>query len=295
MEESVSNPKRRISRVAVSAVLAAATATVIISSTSKSGESGQAQTVKSHGQDLVAESSADSDDPTTWQLPIEAYLPDTSRAGSLVASARDARIDECMADAGLPEWEPAPDLPSLENNSFTGTRYGRSDIEQARKSGYHPDPEKVAAYNKALREDHSMETDREVLKKCAFKVDGRPSEEMDAARQPSMAEEIAYYSYRDSMNDSRVLRAFKRWSECMKTKGYNYEAPMDANDDPQWAANGGFTQKEIDTAVADVECRDKYHVERVWFDSEAEIQNSMIGKNLKVLQQERVAAQGRHQ
>ncbi|BFO16066.1 hypothetical protein SHKM778_24540 [Streptomyces sp. KM77-8] len=50
------------------------------------------------------------DNPATWRLPIESYMPTTQQA-RLVFSTRDELIDRCMADGGYPQWKPAPDLP----------------------------------------------------------------------------------------------------------------------------------------------------------------------------------------
>jgi hypothetical protein len=291
----MSQPKQKAAKFVVPTAVAAAVAAVALSITWSSGlqaESHQEQTPGSAPQQKVTGATeSEGDDPTTWRLPIEAYLPGPSQGMTgFATSTRDERIDECMAAAGFADWEPAPDLPSLgSGGSLTADRYGIHDLEQARKGGYHPDPDKVKAYNEALTEDHSMETDREVLRECAIKVDGRPRESLDVAQEPTLAEEIAWYSYRDSKSDPAALSVFKQWSTCMKAKGYEYEAPMDANDDPRWAAAGGLTQQEIDTAVADVECRDRHHVEKAWFDAETTIQRSYISKNLKALEQEQTS------
>ncbi|GHI10216.1 hypothetical protein AQI88_39525 [Streptomyces cellostaticus] len=59
------------------------------------------------------------------------------------------------------------------------------------------------------------------------------------------------------------------WSACMDGKGCPYAKPMDANDDGTWWRSDTAAAREKAVAVTDVRCRDKYHVERVWFDTEA--------------------------
>jgi hypothetical protein len=292
----MSQKRKKATRIVVPTAVAAAVVAAALSINWSSGLQADPAQEKGAGsaQEKDARSAGSvSDDPATWRLPIEAYLPGPPQGvAGFAAATRDGRIDECMEAAGFADWEPAPDLPSLGDDSLTGDRYGVHDLEQVQKSGYHPDPDKLKAYNKALLEDHSMETDREILLECARKVDGRPGEALDvAAQKPTVAEEIAWYSYRDSKSDPTVLNVFTQWSACMKAKGYEYEAPMDANDDPQWATDGGSTQKEIETAVADVECRSKHHVAKVWFDAESTIQQKMIKRNVKALEQERKSAE----
>lgn len=55
--------------------------------------------------------------------------------------------------------------------------------------------------------------------------------------------------------DKRMQQATERWSNCMRSSGYDYRRPDDAIDDPRWANTDKVVEVEIQTAVADVRCQ----------------------------------------
>ncbi|MFE0452864.1 hypothetical protein ACFW2D_16580 [Streptomyces sp. NPDC058914] len=225
----------------------------------------------------------DPENPATWKLPIEAYMP-TKTEMRLLSSARDTVIKECMEKAGFPDWTPAPDLPTVGGTTLTDWRYGIHDLEQARRFGYHPDPEQQAAYDAALAADQSAEADEGVLQGCASQAEGTAP----SLQQSDLVDQISGDAYQQSMETPEVKAAFANWSACMNDNGHTYAAPMDASDDVRFSTGPDEIGKaEKDTAVADVTCRDKYHVEKVWFDAEAAIQSQVIAKHLDELNQEK--------
>ncbi|MFI5800856.1 hypothetical protein [Streptomyces sp. NPDC051677] len=249
---------------------------------------GTAAAPRSHaaGQEPVAKAQVgDPENPATWKLPIEAYTA-TKAEHRLVSSARDNVIKECMSTAGFPGWSPAPDLPTVGGTTLTDWRYGIHDLEQARQFGYHPDPEQQDAYDVALAADQSGEADQGVLEGCASQAGSTAGN----LQQSALVEQISGDAYHQSMDTPEVKSVFAKWSACMKDKGYTYSVPLDASDDARFATGADeISQAEKDTSVADVACRDKYHVEKVWFDAEAAIQTKSIAKRLGELNQEKAA------
>lgn len=219
-----------------------------------------------------------SDDPATWRLPIQAYLPTATQA-RLVTKSRDQLIDACMSAAGYDAWEPAPDLPAVGGKTLTDWRYGIHDGQLAAKRGYHPAQDEQEAYDKAM-EAGAVDTsgaDEATLRRCVGQADGKVPDPQASA----IVQQISGDAYEKSAKAPEVVAVFAKWSSCMKGKGYpSYERPMDASDDPRFADPHKVTGKEIATATADIACRDTYDVARTWFDAEAKIQRAEIAENL---------------
>ncbi|MGW4020309.1 hypothetical protein [Streptomyces sp. NPDC005009] len=204
-------------------------------------------------------------------------MPTQSQA-RLVTSTRDDLIDQCMDEAGYPAWEPAPDLPEIGGKTLTDWRYGIHDAELAAERGYHPAAGEQEAYDAALAEgsvDESGAPD-DVVKGCAGEVDGM----VPALAVSGIIERISGESYSESHKNPKVVAAFAKWSACMKGKGYEYKAPMDANEDLRFADPTKVSQLEIETASADIACRGEADVTRTWFDAESAIQRTKIAEHL---------------
>ncbi|QKW07397.1 hypothetical protein HUT18_14390 [Streptomyces sp. NA04227] len=226
----------------------------------------------------VAEASVgDPNDPSTWRLPIEAYVA-TSQESRLVAVARDELIDQCMEKAGYAQWQPAPELPEIGGKTLTDWRYGIHDAELASTRGYHPAVDEQEAYDQAMEEGAVDESGApaEAVKSCASEADqGVPSAQPAAAVQ-----EVSSDAFVDSQTSPLVIDVFAAWSNCMKDKGYAYKKPMDASDDPRFSDPAQVTPLEIATAKADIACRDKHSVAKTWFDAESKSQREKIAKRL---------------
>ncbi len=95
-----------------------------------------------------------------------------------------------------------------------------------------------------------------------------------------LAQDINGQSYKESVKDSRVTKAFAAWSACMKGKGYSYKDPMQANDDPKFAVPT-VSAEEIAVATADVACKNETKLVDVWHGAEAQIQQKMINAKAK--------------
>ncbi|MFE3661311.1 hypothetical protein [Streptomyces sp. NPDC059165] len=201
-----------------------------------------------------------------------------------MSSSSDDAIKQCMADAGFPDWKPAPDLPTVGGATLTDWRYGIHDLTRAKRSGYHPDPEQQAAYEAALASDESMNADQDTLRGCASQTDGTGA----SVRQSPLVSQISGSSYQQSTETAAAKKVFALWSACMKAKGYIYREPLDASDHFSTGSDQ-ISEAEKQTAVADVECRDQYHVEKTWFEAEAAIQQKAIAGHLDDLKRQKAA------
>ncbi|MEV3853706.1 hypothetical protein AB0J38_05185 [Streptomyces sp. NPDC050095] len=230
----------------------------------------------------------DPDNPATWHLPIEAYMPTTAQT-RLVSGVRDDLMDTCMKAAGYDQWTPAPDLPPIGGKTVTDWRYGIHDAALAAQNGYHPDPAEQQAYDAAMTEGAVDETgaDEAQVRECAQQADGS----VPTAQTADLVQQIDGDAYQAAMQEPTVVSAFSGWSTCMKEKGYAYAKPMDANDDEQFNDPYTISDAEIATATADVACRDKYDVEKTWFDAEVVLQEAAIKENQAALDAIRTGTQ----
>ncbi|MFD9284941.1 hypothetical protein ACFWD7_48350 [Streptomyces mirabilis] len=279
--------KKSATKVAVPVLVAAAVGAVAFSTTwtgaQQPAQSPQQRPAAAPERPVAQAQLADPDDPGTWKLPIEAYMPTKTQA-RLVAGSRDDLLDKCMADAGYPAWTPAPDLPEIGGKTLTDWRYGIHDAALAAKRGYHPDDAEQKAYDAAMEAGavDKSGADDGVLRSCVSKVDGQvPATTAKAA----LVQQISGDAFLQSEKAPDVVAVFAQWSSCMKDKGYTYAKPMDANDDPRFNDPNTVTSTEIATAAADIECRTKYHVEKTWFDAEAALQQAAIAQHQTELNQ----------
>lgn len=280
---------RNVSRsVGLPLVSVAAVGAVVLGVTFIHAESSDdAIPVSAAGQPKpISEKGQAGDGPATWHLPIEAYMPSKAEV-RLITGTRDSLIDQCMKSAGYDEWAPAPDLPEVGGKSLVDWRYGIHDPALAATRGYKPAADEQAAYDQAAGQGAVDESgaDPSVLRGCVQQADGT----VPASQQAPLAQQISSESYKESMKDSAVVSVFAKWSVCMAYKGYAYSKPMDANDDVRFADPHRVSAEEKDTAKADVACREKNRVEKIWFDAEVALQKTAIIANQKALNEMKAA------
>jgi hypothetical protein len=239
-------------------------------------------------------------DPATWVLPIEGYLPSQAEQKQ-ISQARKILVGDCMKDLGF-SWQPAADLPRLGPKTLVDWRYGIHDMALAEERGYKPAADEQEAYDRAVEEGAVDGTSgdgpmRQALEGTAPKVGGKlvpkggclgeADREISAgAANTTVAQTVSNEAFAQSQQSPETVAAFKAWSDCMKASGFRYARPLDASDDPRFGSRN-VTPLEIKTATADISCRDKTKVARIWFDAEAEIQNESIESRPEQLNEER--------
>lgn len=276
---------RTLAKAGVPALVAVAVGAVAFSTSwpdaspthaAKPPSAGPAAKAESATKTAERAAAADPEDPATWRLPIEAYMP-TQAQTRLIAGTRDELLDACMDKAGYPAWTPPPDLPPVGGKTLTDWRYGIHDAALAAKNGYHPDPAQQAAYDEAASVGavDKSGADDTAVRTCVSQVDGVAP----ASPVADLVQQISGDAFLQAGKATGVVTVFNQWASCMKAKGYTYAKPMDANDDPAFADPYTISDKEIATATEDVACRDKYQVEKVWFDTEAKLQQTAIAQH----------------
>ncbi|MBW5423284.1 hypothetical protein GKQ77_17220 [Streptomyces sp. BG9H] len=182
--------------------------------------------------------------------------------------------------------------------------YGMLDLGQARRWGYGFDPDAMA---KALPKGRApTRREYEVLHGLGAEggddmvVRGRKVPEGGCSAEGSrrlmadVSDEERLWGYvpgrvqkldKAVARDERVRRAFRDWSRCVEGKGFKeYESPGDAFRDKAWGAgredgNTGRTRRELETAVADVECNRKLNTAGVWWAVSNEQQRADLRRN----------------
>ncbi|MDX3851710.1 hypothetical protein [Streptomyces sp. AK02-01A] len=242
----------------------------------------------------------DKNDPGTWVLPIQAYLPTDSELKQ-ISGARKTLVQECMKSLGF-SWNPVPDLPQIGPKTLTDWRYGIHDLPLAEKRGYKPDAGEQAAYDAAAERGAADEAALTEAETSALNGGGTPSggkkppsggcvEQANrklslSATDAVSARKINADEFNRAKLEPEVVRAFAAWSACLKEGGYSYKEPLDASDDERFAS-AEVTPLERATATADIRCRRRTQVAKIWFDAEVRLQKAAIEDQAEALEQER--------
>jgi hypothetical protein len=87
-----------------------------------------------------------------------------------------------------------------------------------------------------------------------------------------------------------MVETMKKWSECMASKGYNYHDPIEASTatfDLLSAENDWDTprkQEQIETAIADVTCKNETNLVSVWLEVIYEHEKKAVQENLPLIE-----------
>ncbi|MDH6711075.1 hypothetical protein P3T27_007827 [Kitasatospora sp. MAA19] len=201
---------------------------------------------------------------------------------SQLGRAMSALTEDCMHKAGYGSWNPAPELPKMGPKTLTDLRYGIHDAALVGKRGYHPDAAEKAAHDAAVEAAIAGRSGGAAT--AAENGCGQQSKQKigDSQSGFQLAEQLANDAFTKAEKEPEVAAAFTQWSTCMKESGYNYREPLDAVDDPKFARD--VTKAEIDTALADLNCRSRTNVALVWYEAEVRLQKAALEKNAQALQ-----------
>jgi hypothetical protein len=287
--------RRDISALAVAAVLLAAAVTGCTSAAD--GRPGAVRP-KPAAAPLPVTATPTPSRPSDIVLPIGRYLFTDAQTSELVA-AHSELVAACMKRYGfgyrVPTASPHGQLPPNES------RYGVMTPEQARY-GYHfmaveiarqqagaAPAQKPPAVTPAMaavlsgRSGGSVNGRRVPSGGCNAEATTRLGGKNGRYGDPDIAESIQADSFTRSQSDARVLKVFAAWSSCMRTRGYDYQDPNAAVDDPRWSASREPTRAEVATAQADVACKRRTNLVGVWSSVESAYQGAAIEANAEAL------------
>ncbi|WP_117212422.1 hypothetical protein [Allorhizocola rhizosphaerae] len=220
-------------------------------------------------------------------LPLDQYRLSPAEAGR-VARAHRLLLAQCLAPFGLivPEPAPPPDAAMVGRNE---RRYGLTNARHAHEFGYRLPGAAPAAARDGSAQDLDLLAvmsgrGPRVIRGQAVPEGGcyadarrRLHTHAPAARDMYVAQRLDMESHRESKADDRVRAAWAKWSRCMDAKGHRYPDPLAAAGDP--AFRGPVSAREITTALADIECKERTGLVRAWSDVEARWQRVMIARH----------------
>lgn len=191
-------------------------------------------------------------------LPLDSYSLN-SGDDYMVRRARNKLLADCLQQFGFSVAP--PDLPPSSADQPNANRYLITDENKARAYGYHnPTPERPAE-PKLPPEAQGVISGKGPRSVGGQEVpvdgcNGQVRRQLSGGGVVDMmfAQQLAMDSIHRIEKDSRVIRKVDEWAACMKTAGFDYRNPHDANNDPAWSANP-MSDKEKTVAVADAKCK----------------------------------------
>ncbi|MDT7724956.1 MAG: hypothetical protein QOI21_1532 [Actinomycetota bacterium] len=221
-------------------------------------------------------------------LPFDAYR--LGHAGeSEIQQAQSLLVKRCMRGRGLeitlPESVSAPgslyDSPNMR-------RYGVLDDATALEHGYHfPKTAEETATSRELQNWSATLTDEQST--ALYGEEGKPGcadqADTDIAKAvPEGDDDFLSTHDFDSLDESAktadVVRVTAAWRDCMAAAGFRYADPNAAISDPRWDLDSpAVPEVEVETARADVRCKDSTRLVSVWHDAEVSLQRQVIDRN----------------
>ncbi|MFD9115845.1 hypothetical protein [Streptomyces bottropensis] len=216
-------------------------------------------------------------------LPFDAYK--MSKADDyLVAAAEDVLMRDCLKAKGM-DWTPRPPVKAAETDPPNRRRYGVIEDAVALRFGFHAPPDPVAEVRFTSARERRAESLSAGERRAAYGDDGTggcwrqahdrllrgvPESDYDVLNRHAMR------AFEESRRDPRVRAVFRRWSACMAKDGFRYADPPAVVNDPRWSASAAPSAGEIETARADVRCKEETDVVAVWRAAETRIQRTKI-------------------
>ncbi|WP_405612458.1 hypothetical protein [Streptomyces sp. NBC_01508] len=301
---------RPAARAAVAAVLAALTALAGCSS----GPAGSADDADAAAPDTSAYTDGSRvpnvvNERDIPELPVARYeFGDSDTERHSRAQARAAQ--RCMVGFGFTDFPLDPGSPDLPKTVYSmvavamATPFGELDLGEARRWGYGWDPKMAGAvdaagagfgkgramtdaedqvfYNAGGSTDRTV-NGREVPENgCSGQAAARLTEGVeDATRMWTYTSKRSQVLAAKTLKDPDVSEALRTWARCVEDRGLTrYEGREDAFRDKAWHrddnGNTRRTQRERDTAVADIECAREHNTVGVWWAGEARSQTADI-------------------
>jgi len=230
---------------------------------------------------------------TGRHLAVEPYL-ETDEERARLSEAESVLVSRCMKTHGfdyptMVVGNPAA-IPVLKG------RYGPVDDEEA-AAGYRFMVPLVDAQGNSVKFSKPLPPSTPALQ-AALSGSGQNGGCQGEAKQQlwakvgagqdaqRVAERIKSESFDRSQSDPRLLAAFDKWSQCMKSAGYSYKNPMDAVNDPKWTGPKP-SASEVAVARKDVQCKGSAQLVDTWISVEDALENKDIEANSEQLAQGR--------
>ncbi|MFJ2766712.1 hypothetical protein [Streptomyces sp. NPDC087300] len=249
------------------------------------------------------------------QLPVQGFLLTNAQQDRLDL-AKAVLVQRCMARFGFAYR--APVVPQqFRPRTLTQLRYGITDAAAAARHGYTPagagrqQPHRVPAESLPAQETLVLNGSNDPHVKpgstsahSGTRVAGRTvpaggcrgealrglrSDNRQAGGDAPLVDRINVETFQASRRDDRVLRAYGRWSGCMKRHGYRYASPDEAAGDPAWRT-ATASARERSVAATDARCKAQTNLVGVWYAVELAYQLRVVKQHADELARVRADA-----
>ncbi|MES4903606.1 MULTISPECIES: hypothetical protein [unclassified Streptomyces] len=238
-------------------------------------------------------------------LPLDRYRLSTEESKRF-GKAQRLLAQRCMVGLGFTDFPADPKPPALSTPGRTlvitapPTPLGAFDLDQAKRWGYGWEPKR----RKALEPTGRAMTQAEYAALYGMSTSGatpRGSKSSERGCSGRANEQLlkgiadsrrlwTFPATRDAelrkavTKDRQVRRAFATWSTCVVHKGgKRFADPVAAYSTKAWRrdkdGNTAHTRREVDTAVADVECKREHNTLGVWWAALAKRQRADIQRH----------------
>jgi hypothetical protein len=237
--------------------------------------------------------------PNSLVLPLTPYVASGEQMKEQ-AAARDVLVSRCMQKSGFQYTPPVGISPGMGADPGVGAAYnfGITSMALARQFGYEAlnpfFPAQVPPRPTGELPGQLPAAERAALTSCDQSLRKVP----DMPRIPQLAQVLQITAWQETMTGRLAQALFRRWSACMAASGYDYANPVQAalgqpgdSDGPSQWSGASPSQLEIQTAVADVACKDKTGVVQRWIRLLAEDQEALLQHYLPQLQSTMAAYQ----
>ncbi|MEU3985946.1 hypothetical protein AB0F77_38800 [Streptomyces sp. NPDC026672] len=219
-------------------------------------------------------------------LPFDAYGLSVFQIHT-VEYAQDLLIRDCMRAQGL-SWNLLPPPAEAAAEPPNRRRYGVLEAEVAARYGYHlPPPAQAMNRREAVwKERRGLPS---YVRRAAYGEEGgggcwkKAQESLLQGAEFDTSRYNAYVSeaFDEALDDPEVTAATRKWSACMRARGFEQADPLSVTGDPSWRKSSRPSPQEIATARADVRCKESTGLISVWRQVDTRIQRKIIRSHEK--------------
>ena len=287
-----SSALRRLRRVGACGVAGLAAATVCACGTG--GAPGQGGGLAQGSTRPPAVGSVPSLDPASGSmaLPLDAYYPTATQYADFT-NVMNQLVSRCVKQHGFNYPVVIHQPMSYASVPGRGHFYdfGVTSMRFAATYGYHnriPESHPTTSTGQPLPKSLNMSKAEGVaLSACGASISRRTGW---ASNWSDLVQNLGIATWQQSESDARVLDLFRKWSACMARQGYHYAnpaqaaagAPGNSKRPTQWLT-AAPTKAEIQTAMADVGCKQQSDLVSKWAAVLVAYQHAAISKDIFTL------------
>lgn len=248
--------------------------------------------------------------PALLPAPLRPYML-SAESYYTIMTAENILADQCMAEFGFDPSENSLDREAMlrEEQATDARLFGITDMESARKYGYMPPPDffgEPSSADEQMSDAHFFvlygATPDEALSPGSTatspgEVGGRSVPaggclgaarvdlwgDADAQAKDQFSQQLRTDTYFQAQSDPAVQGALNEWARCMQAAGFTYQSPLE----PHFPRDPGSEAPavEIETALADVACKEQTQLVKRWNDTYVRYQTTAIEKNELALEE----------